>query len=32
VWSKKKKGPVLGQKSGLEMLIERAVTPTKVKM
>ena len=32
VWSKKKKGQVLGQKSGLEMLIERAVTPTKVKM
>jgi pyruvate,water dikinase len=32
VWSKKKKGPVLGQKSGLQMLIERAVTPTKVKM
>jgi len=32
VWSKKQKGPLLGQKSGLEMLIERAITPTKVKM
>jgi pyruvate, water dikinase len=32
VWSKKKKAPVLGQKSGLQMLIERAATPTKVKI
>jgi len=31
VWSKKKKEPVLGQKSGLQMLIERATTPTKVR-
>jgi hypothetical protein len=32
VWSKKKKEPVLGQKTGLQMLIERATTPTKVKL
>ena len=32
VWSKKKKESVLGQKTGLQMLIERATTPTKVKL
>jgi pyruvate,water dikinase len=32
VWSKKKKESVLGKKSGMEMLFEKAVTPTKLKM
>jgi len=31
VWSKKKKEPLLGKKSGFELLIEKAVTPTKIK-
>jgi pyruvate,water dikinase len=31
VWGKKKKESVLGKKSGLELLFEKAVTPTKVK-
>ena len=32
VWGKKKKGSVLGKKSGFELLLEKAITPTKVKM
>jgi pyruvate, water dikinase len=32
VWGKKKKGSVLGKKSGFELLLEKATTPTKVKM
>jgi pyruvate,water dikinase len=31
VWGKKKKGSVLGKKSGMELLIEKALTPTKVR-
>lgn len=31
VWGKKKKGSVLGKKSGFELLFEKAITPTKVK-
>ncbi|MHB8091752.1 MAG: PEP/pyruvate-binding domain-containing protein [Syntrophales bacterium] len=30
VWGKKKRGSVLGKKTGLELLLEKAVTPTKV--
>ncbi len=30
VWGKKKKEPVLGKKSGMEMLFEKAITPVKV--
>jgi len=32
VWGKKKKESVLGKKSGLELLFEKAFTPTKVKI
>lgn len=32
VWGKKKKESVLGKKSGFELLFEKAITPTKVKM
>jgi pyruvate, water dikinase len=32
VWGKKKKESVLGKKSGFELLFERAMTPTKVKV
>jgi pyruvate,water dikinase len=32
VWSKKKKESVLGKKTGLELLLEKAVTPTKIKI
>jgi pyruvate,water dikinase len=32
VWGKKKKGSVLGKKSGLDLLLEKALTPTKVKI
>jgi pyruvate,water dikinase len=32
VWGKKKKESVLGKKTGLELLFEKAFTPTKVKM
>jgi pyruvate,water dikinase len=32
VWSKKKKESVLGKKTGLDLLIEKALTPTKVKV
>jgi pyruvate,water dikinase len=32
VWGKKKKGSVLGKKSGFELLLEKAMTPTKVKV
>lgn len=32
VWGKKKKESVLGKKSGMELLFERAVTPIKVKI
>jgi pyruvate,water dikinase len=32
VWSKKKKEPVLGKKTGLELFFEKATTPTKVKV
>ena len=32
VWSKKKKEPLLGQKSGWELLLEKATTPLKVKI
>ncbi len=32
VWGKKKKESVLGKKSGMELLIERATTPIKVKI
>ena len=32
VWGKKKKESVLGKKTGLELLLERAITPTKVKI
>jgi len=32
VWGKKKKEPVLGKKTGFELLFEKAVTPTKVKI
>ena len=32
VWAKKKKESVLGKKSGFELLFEKAVTPTKVKI
>ncbi len=31
VWGKKKKEPVLGKKSGLDLLFEKAFTPTKLK-
>jgi len=31
VWGKKKKGSVLGKKSGMELLFEKALTPTKVR-
>jgi len=31
VWSKKEKGPVLGQKTGFELLFAQATTPIKVK-
>lgn len=31
VWGKKKKESVLGKKTGLEMLLEKAMTPTKVR-
>jgi pyruvate,water dikinase len=31
VWGKRKKESVLGRKSGLELLFEKALTPTKVK-
>lgn len=31
VWGKKKKGSVLGKKTGFELLFEKALTPTKVK-
>jgi len=31
VWGKKKKESVLGQKTGLDLLLEKAVTPTKLK-
>ncbi|OGP96070.1 MAG: hypothetical protein A2157_18950 [Deltaproteobacteria bacterium RBG_16_47_11] len=31
VWGKKKKESILGKKSGLELLFEKALTPTKVK-
>ena len=32
VWGKKKKESVLGKKSGLDLLLEKATTPTKVKI
>jgi hypothetical protein len=32
VWGKKKKESVLGKKSGLDLLFEKALTPTKVKI
>jgi len=32
VWSKKKKESVLGKKTGLDLLLEKALTPTKVKV
>jgi pyruvate,water dikinase len=32
VWAKKKKESVLGKKTGLEMLLEKAMTPTKIKI
>jgi pyruvate,water dikinase len=32
VWGKKKKGSVLGKKTGLDLLLEKALTPTKVKI
>jgi pyruvate, water dikinase len=32
VWSKKKKESVLGKKTGLDLLLEKALTPTKVKI
>jgi pyruvate,water dikinase len=32
VWSKKKKESVLGKKTGLELMLEKALTPTKVKI
>jgi len=32
VWSKKKKESVLGRKTGLELLFEKALSPTKVKI
>lgn len=32
VWGKKKKEPVLGKKSGFDLLMERATTPIKVKI
>jgi len=30
VWSQKRKGPVLGRKSGFELLMERAMTRIKI--
>jgi pyruvate,water dikinase len=30
VWGKKKKESVLGKKTGLDLLLEKAVTPTKI--
>jgi len=32
VWGKKKKESVLGKKTGLELMLEKALTPTKVKI
>jgi pyruvate,water dikinase len=32
VWAKKKKGSVLGKKTGLDLMLEKALTPTKVKI
>lgn len=32
VWGKKKREPVLGRKTGLELLFEKALTPTKVRI
>ena len=32
VWGKKKKESVLGKKTGMEMLFEKAMTPVKVKL
>jgi pyruvate,water dikinase len=32
VWGKKKNESVLGKKTGLELMIEKALTPTKVKI
>ena len=30
VWSRKKKEPVIGKKSGFDLLMERALTPFKI--
>jgi len=32
VWSQRKKEPVIGKKSGYELLMEKALTPTKVRL